>query len=241
MMERRLTPAEELRELKNAPKAKTQFSEKVTIPNPQPIVRQDDPPIIKIADIECALTILKAPKPRPQLQLSNGLVDLSSGAKAFDLSKKPEENADARLSARIFETYFKFIISFKPLHYVGKKKKKNGAGSALQELIEDYNYFYNEEIQHIKEVIHYLNDVRNSEKSYALVFKTNTQEEVEAKEQFQNRISDLRAILNAKRMNLKKLLRLLNANMISRQSYDEIHYYFNFEIYEQWEIRGGLK
>lgn len=188
---------------------------------------------INSSDIKNALDGLRAPRPRLHQQ-PNGAVDLS-GDTLSCIQKSTVKEAD-KISARIDIKYRKFLESFRPLTI--QATKASGLGKAIQYLIDDYSALLNDQKEHIKEALDFLRQVQNAESEYLKYFQTSSPEELEAKKKFQDSINTLRLVLNLKKLSDHRLMQFMDKRLLPRPSYQEIHYYLNFQVYEKWEERG---
>jgi hypothetical protein len=228
--------AQAMRQVINTSKARiieTETAAKVINKESENFAPRTDNSTINNSDIKNALNHLRAPRPRPHQQL-NGTVDLSSEALA-PVQKSTVKEAD-KISARIDSKYRKFLESFKPLTIQGAKAP--GLGKTIQYLIEDYSVLLNDQKEHIKEVQDFLRQVQNAENEYLKYFQTSSPEELEAKKKFQDSINTLRLVLNLKKLSDHRLMQFMDKGLLPKSSYQEIHYYLNFQVYEKWEERG---
>lgn len=228
--------AQAMRQVINTSKARiieADTATKIIIKEAENFHQKIDSSIITNSDIKNALDGLRAPRPRPHQQ-PNGAVDLSSEALA-PVQKNTIKEAD-KISARIDVRYRKFLDSFKPLTI--QATKAPGLGKAIQYLIEDYSALLTDQKEHIKEALDFLRQVQNAENEYLKYFQTSSPEELEAKKKFQDSINTLRLVLNLKKLSDHRLIQFMDKGFLPKSSYQEIHYYLNFQIYEKWEERG---
>ena len=228
--------AQAMREVINTSRPKVAVPETLTekrVEDSQAQTVKTESRTLDTIDTKNALNHLRAPRPRSHQQIIR-LVDLSYETLAL-ISPSDEKSPD-KISARLDSKFRNFIESFRPLTL--KAKSSAGLGRNIEYLVQDYCSLLSEQKEHLKEAMDFLRQTQTAEMEYGRLFQSARSEEVQAKKKFQDAINTLRLVLNLKKLTDQKLIQFMDAGVLPRTHYLEIHYYLNFQVYEKWEERG---
>lgn len=185
------------------------------------------------------INAINAPEPREAPLFSGKRAHDPVKSEVFEKPQTLNEDPDARFSARILKSTKEYIKTFKPI-IPSKMRKNAGGGSGIEAIVEELRFYRKEEQEHIREILDFLRQTQNAEKNYKFFFRRGTEEELEAKQKFSKSISTLAFVLDLKKFSDQRLVQLMNAGLLQKEIYWEIHYYLHSEIYTKWKGRGLL-
>ena len=188
-------------------------------------------------DIKSKIKSINAPEPREGNLFSEKRALTPYKSEKCEKSRILNDDHDSRFSARILKSTKDYISNFKSI-IPSKMRKNAGGGSCLEAIVEELRFYRSEEQEHIREIVDFLRQTQNAEKNYKLLFGRFTEEELEAKQKFSKSISTLAFVLDLKKFSDQRLVQLMNANLLPKEIYWEIHYYLHSEIYTKWKGRG---